>query len=271
MLREIQHSSLDGPRARGKNTWAAENPAVWKSETGLPWCLPSFSAELTSFLLIMPCKKIPIINRGCNAFRYISPSVQKIANSIFFSEGSFRAKTTMSFLCWFSFFAFILENYFRNTGGVWGSLRASLGTQGMGVMWLWEGTGARRAPAEGCRSCWENFASTNVWGHVPGYLTPQGAAILCHTLGQTLLPPLPWHQQPNQSPVLPNQNRGGEMPCLSPPNLNIKIIPLCCHPPGAWLLISTSDQLSGGFWRPTAIFTLTLQGVRPSSFGVDLQ
>lgn len=101
MLREIQHSSLDGPRARGKNTWAAENPAVWKSETGLPWCLPSFSAELTSFLLIVPCKKIPIINRGCNAFRYSSPSVHKIANSIFFSEGSFGGKTIISFLCSF--------------------------------------------------------------------------------------------------------------------------------------------------------------------------
>lgn len=265
MLREIQHSSLDGPRARGKNTWAAENPAVWKSETGLPWCLPSFSAELTSFLLIMPCKKIPIINRGCNAFRYSSPSVQKIASSIFFSEGSFGGKTTMSFLCWFSFFAFILENDFRSTGGVWG-VRASLGSQGLGLMWLWEGTGARRAPAEGCRSCWEDSAVTSVWGHVPGYLTPQGAAILCHTLRQTLLPPLPCHQQPEQPP---NQNRGGKChvchPQPEPQN----------HPS----VLSPTRGLAARFnlwplvWCPLEANSnpsIDLQGVRPSS-GVELQ
>lgn len=133
-------------------------------------------------------KKIPIINRGCNALGYSSPSVQKIADSISFSEGSFAGKAIMSFLCLFSFFAFILENYFRSAEGVWGSVRASLGTQGIWVMWLSEGTGARKAPAEGCRSCWEDSAATSVWGHVPGYPVSQGVAILCHTLGQTFCP-----------------------------------------------------------------------------------
>lgn len=43
-------------------------------------------------------------------------------------------------------------------------------------MWLWEGTGARKAAAEGCRSCWED----SVFGDMFEVLIPQGAAILSH-------------------------------------------------------------------------------------------
>lgn len=263
MLREIQHSSLDGPRARGKNTWAAENPAVWKSETGLPWCLPSFSAELTSFLLIMPYKKIPIINRGCNAFRYGSPSVQKIANSIFISEGSFGGKTTMSFLCWFSFFAFILGNYFGSTGGVWGSVRVSLGTKAL----EWWGSGRAQEPGG---------LQLKVAEAVGRILLPQGFRDMFQILSphkELQFSVTHWDKPfcplclAYPPPVLPSQNKEGEMPPTWATKSSLCAVthqwPGCSFQPLTSCLVP--------FWRPTAVFSLTLQGVRPSSSGVDLQ
>lgn len=114
MLREIQHSSLDGPRARGEKYLSCRKSSCVKEWDWSALVFAKFLSRADKLPSNNALQKIPIINRGCNAFRYSPPSVQKISNSIFYSEGTFGGKTIISFLCWFSFFAFILENYFRS-------------------------------------------------------------------------------------------------------------------------------------------------------------
>lgn len=177
----------------------------------------------------------------------------------------------MSFLCRFSFFAFILENYFRSAEGVWGSVRASLGTQGIWVMWLSEGTGARKAPAEGCRSCWEDSAATSVWGHVPGYPVSQGVAILCHTLGQTFCPLCLASSSIINPQCCQIKTEGGKCHVCHPPTWASESSSVLSPTSGLAAHLSLwPDEwcLSGG--QP-GIFSLTLQGVRPYSSGVELQ
>lgn len=83
MLREIQHSSLDGQTARGEKYLSCRKCSCVKERAWPALVFAKFLSRVVKFPSNTVLQEIHSTNRGCNALGYSSPSVQKITNSIF--------------------------------------------------------------------------------------------------------------------------------------------------------------------------------------------